>query len=547
MLDHITESISECGLHMKDMVQLGMDGPSVNWKLYENLSQKLQQEYGTSLINIGSCGLHVVHNSFKRGIASTEWKVSSFLSSLYYLLKDAPARLEDYIHASDSSLKLLKFVSQRWLKNVPVCQRAICIYDNVIKFVDAAESKKVPKPQCKSYEVIAECTKDECFLAKLYFFKCVAEHLQPFLLQFQTDRPMVPFMAPSMNKLLRGLMRRFIKKEKLECSDDQLCKIDVTNTEFHMNYTKIDIGFASEKLTAGSGKKKPSERMQMQFRMECKACLIAVLSKLIEKSPVSYSIVRHLSCLSPSLMVSGKDLCYGKFKKVLSFLVNCNWLNQDDCDTVLQEFTMLLDAIPKDRFKAFNPSEDRLDTLLIEYVAADTYKHLRNVLKIILVLSHGQSTVERGFSTNKEVEVENMKEKTLVAQRIICDHINNVGGLQHVPLTKELLLSCKMSRQRYTQHLEDERTKRKSASEIEKRKTTMDALEELKKKKRRLENDVDHLQKSADQLYDKAEDSGKIRFVTQANAMKRTAKDKKSELEDLEKDLKAKVKELTGY
>jgi hypothetical protein len=48
------------------------------------------------LINIGSCGLHVIHNSFKTGAAASGWDISSVLRSLYYLFKDAPARREDY-------------------------------------------------------------------------------------------------------------------------------------------------------------------------------------------------------------------------------------------------------------------------------------------------------------------------------------------------------------------------------------------------------------------------------------------------------------------
>lgn len=41
--------------------------------------------------------------------------------------------------------------------------------------------------------------------------------------------------------------------------------------------------------------------------------------------------------------------------------------------------------------------------------------------KLALVLSHGQASVERGFSINKELIVENPKELSLVAQRLIVD------------------------------------------------------------------------------------------------------------------------------
>lgn len=63
-------------------------------------------------------------------------------------------------------------------------------------------------------------------------------------------------------------------------------------------------------------------------------------------------------------------------------------------------------------------------------------------MKVVLVLSHGQASVERGFSINKELIVENQKELSLVAQRLIVDHVRSVGGVSNVAITKELL--CKL-------------------------------------------------------------------------------------------------------
>ena len=71
-------------------------------------------------------------------------------------------------------------------------------------------------------------------------------------------------------------------------------------------------------------------------------------------------------------------------------------------------------------------------------------------------------TVERGFGVNKEVEVENLKEHTLVAERIVCDHVNSVGGELMMELSKPLLLSVKMLRQWYKKYLDQEREKKKN-------------------------------------------------------------------------------------
>ena len=442
------------------MIQVSMDGPNVNWKFYNDLRKKIKADYASNLINIGSCGLHIVNNSFKRGINATGWKVESFLSSLYYLFKDAPARREDYHTTTNATLMPLKFVMHRWLENVPVCQRALDIWNNIVKFVKAAEEGKIKRPTNKSYEVVKECVNDKCFVAKLHFFKCIASHLQPFLVKYQSEKPMVPFLNDDLCMLMKALMRRFIKHEELDkCSDEKLVKLDVTDKKLHITYKKIDIGYASEKLKMS----KPSENQLMQFRMECKACLIDILTKLQEKCPASYSLVRHLSCLNPINMAKAKEACLLKFKKVITLLVNLERIAEKDVDNVLQEYTLFLHNIPVfgiQRFADFNATNDRIDTLFHEFMAGDRYKELFPVVKLILVLSHGQTAVEREFSVNKELEVENMKEHTLVARRIVCDRINSVNGLANVVMSKDLLISVKQSKKKYELFLENQRAQK---------------------------------------------------------------------------------------
>lgn len=179
-----------------------------------------------------------------------------------------------------------------------------------------------------------------------------------------------------------------------------------------------------------------------------------------------------------------------------------------------------------------------MDRLFNECMAGESYKGLFEVVKLMLVLSHGQSTVERGFSINKEMEVENLKEHTIIAERLVCDHVRNVE------LSKPLLLSVKLSRQRYERYLEDERTKKKTQQEQSKRKSLLEEIDEIKKKKRRVDSDIKSLNETADELCLKAESTGKLTFVTQANSLRKTAKDKIQELTDLDTSLNSKLEKL---
>ena len=47
------------------------------------------------------------------------------------------------------------------------------------------------------------------------------------------------------------------------------------------------------------------------------------------------------------------------------------------------------------------------------------------VFKIIFMLLHGQAAVERGFSVNSKLLVENLLEKTLVVSRFVCSSVKS--------------------------------------------------------------------------------------------------------------------------
>jgi len=135
MVHHFNTGVINSGLSIKNMAQISMDGPNVNWKFYDKMKMNLSEEFHTIPINIGSCGIHTVHNSFKAGVVATEWGTSSLLSSLYYHFKDSPARREDYVKVTKSSQLPLKFVSHRCLENVVVSERALDIWRNIEVYV----------------------------------------------------------------------------------------------------------------------------------------------------------------------------------------------------------------------------------------------------------------------------------------------------------------------------------------------------------------------------------------------------------------------------
>ena len=117
---------SVCGdLGYQKLAQLSMDGPNVNWKVFRLMQEDVQKQTGKKLLNVGSCGLHVIHNSFRDGCSAAEWDVETFLTSVRWLFKDSPARCEDYRSITGSNSFPLDFCRHCWLENVPVVERAL--------------------------------------------------------------------------------------------------------------------------------------------------------------------------------------------------------------------------------------------------------------------------------------------------------------------------------------------------------------------------------------------------------------------------------------
>lgn len=55
VVDKMTNQLSEIGVN--NLIQISMDGPNVNWKVFDILQKSVQKDVGKSLVNIGLCGL----------------------------------------------------------------------------------------------------------------------------------------------------------------------------------------------------------------------------------------------------------------------------------------------------------------------------------------------------------------------------------------------------------------------------------------------------------------------------------------------------------
>ncbi|KAL1246699.1 hypothetical protein QQF64_034367 [Cirrhinus molitorella] len=322
-----------------------------------------------------------------------------------------------------------------------------------------------------------------------------------------------------------------------------LLDVDIKLPTNHMDCSSVDLGYVTNRILKElRARQKVGASTLMNFRRSCRDGLVGMVDKLQQKSPLKYILVKNMGFLDPVKMSDENetDLLKGMLRRTLAYLVDHGRVNDQDCDEILLQYAHFIDDVVQKNnstFAEFNPLCDRVDTLLHSCMSKEKeFQKLWKMCRQLLLLSHGQGTVERGFSVNRKIEVENLVEDTYRAQRVIADHLRVVGGITNVAIDKELLLSVSCARQRYMASKKREETQAKN----QKRKALFEEIEELQSKKKRMERDMQVLVDSADKYALKAESTGQLTLIAKSNSLRHGAKEKKAELEKLEKKLEEK-------
>ena len=116
--------------------------------------------------------------------------------------------------------------------------------------------------------------------AKLHFFALIASILKPFLVVFQSDNPMLPFLCDELSNVSKRLIALMYKKEKIDEAKavSKAMKEDwLKNKNSQMEEFLIDIGAAAKDDLS---KAKVATEKKRKFRGECKLFVVNLLLKL---------------------------------------------------------------------------------------------------------------------------------------------------------------------------------------------------------------------------------------------------------------------------
>ena len=136
----------------------------------------------------------------------------------------------------------MQFCSHRRVKNKLVAERAIEVWDDIVtivKFWMSLPKSKQPSSDNKSYTRLKDPITDPLIKTKFKCFAAVAKSLNSFLVTFQNNNPMVPFLAQSIKEIIRNYASSFLLKETLSNSNSCLNLSNLSNLELNEDFTLI--------------------------------------------------------------------------------------------------------------------------------------------------------------------------------------------------------------------------------------------------------------------------------------------------------------------
>ncbi|XP_018904920.2 uncharacterized protein [Bemisia tabaci] len=262
-------------LNLEKVMSVSMDGPNVNIKFLKDFENLILEKnpLAKMLLFIGTCGLHVLNNSFKVGIKATNWKLTSYFSNSYYLFKDKPTRKGLYTQYSGSEIFPKKHCSVRWLENTEVASTAILTLPHIRAFIKGVENDK-NEPDSDSYKSVKQFVKDPLLKPKLCFFLSYSSEFKEFLTRFQSDWPLAPFLYRHLHRLLQELLMKFVKPSVIK-EADSITKIDLKKQENLLAANKIILSPSTKRALAEIRANEAVRLVRDWLKSYCTLCKIS--------------------------------------------------------------------------------------------------------------------------------------------------------------------------------------------------------------------------------------------------------------------------------
>ncbi|CAF3558690.1 unnamed protein product [Rotaria socialis] len=443
------------------------------------------------LIHIGSCPLHLIHNSFKRGIDNTDWSIEGFLDHLDSWFSRSPSRRADYLkiakNISNGTGKFIRrFIIARWLDAGPIIERIIEQWTNLNEyFLRFIPSSRKISPNNHRYIQIRTMLETKSTLSHLNFLLFLYHNIyEQILLWFQQSQPLIHLLYDECEQLIRRLFSCFINEDLIKNKSFS----EIMNISFHNQVNQkcdisLEIGEATRRTLINV-----SDEESKIFFLDIRNFYSLITKELLRTLPLNNDLLRHFQCLHPTMRHS--EASHISIMNIARSFPQMNV--PDDIDRITAEWYIYQnEQIPNEWFEKMNKYHaidyywKHVFTLKTN-TGTDKFIALPKLLKCVFALSHGNADVERGFSENAFLLTDDrslLSDASINGLRSTRDGVKFFGnGKPHeVQITKALIDSVRDAHSRYCIDLEKRQGEVLAKASLEKEQIEKDIANEKKK------------------------------------------------------------------
>ena len=280
---------------------------------------------------------------------------------------------------------VLPFFCFRWVEDKPVAERLLELWPSIVKMVNHWEGlPKSKRPSSKSYANALSAVNDNLIPVKLYFFSFVAGIFQPFLVKYQSDKPVVPFLHDDLLRLVKRVLLLVLKPDVNPCTSiTELKKNDSTEKANFLKAKEIELGFGARECFKNLKESDLLSSQNLQAYMnECVIFVTDIASKLFDTNPLGFVIMRNADALTPNVIADLEaHLLERKMNQILLHLLKLNILSSKDSDKALEQYSSFLEQVKKmhlNELKQFDVSKTDLDFFYFHELGIET-KNMKNL------------------------------------------------------------------------------------------------------------------------------------------------------------------------
>ena len=247
LVSHFYEFLDSLKLTPVWLMNLGMDGPSVNQSFQKKLKLDLEKK-SQDFIDIGSCPLHIANNGFKKALDEIKSIIdlNEIATDLHFFFKRSAARREDYKLAEEITETTVwfmkKHVESRWLSIDRSLVRILEQLPNLrVYFLE-----KLPKEKGfhaknglasnSRYKRICKILNSKEAEVCMSFIIFLSRDFSRFMVPLQSSAPMVHRLYPMCYDLIRSILAKVVKDTMLNpygkrLANSKLSEMDLTKDE----------------------------------------------------------------------------------------------------------------------------------------------------------------------------------------------------------------------------------------------------------------------------------------------------------------------------